>query len=56
MNIDCLGIEGLEMPPIEPFKIDHLQVLSGSGRVAIDASLTNTEVHGFSETQVIKNQ
>ncbi|XP_046392877.1 protein takeout-like [Ischnura elegans] len=47
------GIPELEMPPIEPLKIDVLAMENGHGPVNVRAVFTNLTVHGASNYSVV---
>ncbi|XP_071440006.1 protein takeout-like [Hetaerina americana] len=47
------GIPELEMPPIEPLKIDKMAMENGHGPVNVRAVFTNLTVHGASNYSVV---
>ncbi|KAL3276724.1 hypothetical protein HHI36_012094 [Cryptolaemus montrouzieri] len=50
------GLPEIGLPPLDPLKLDRLQILQGGGGpVTVNASLTNITIRGFGKTDVLYN-
>lgn len=49
------GVPGLEDIKVDPLRINRIRVLTGSGPVSVNASLSKVLITGFRNTKVLRS-
>lgn len=44
-----IGVPSLNIPPIEPFKLEKISLEQGTSSVNVKVSLTDVKIHGLSK-------